>query len=303
MKAIAPVAINALKEALTNIYWYKSDLKTFLRSTLNDLYLLSKLNWDAYKRNIVGDLVDHLARNQNDCREELLNLILEVIKIKDFSHLRCLDDGDNKAKRAKESVSALKELTQVHEDIIIEKKKREKRKEEVYKSKQRKTELRKRLDDLKEVFFDLVGCKNTQKRGYALEKILKELFDLFDLDPKASFKITGEQIDGAFTFESTDFLFEARWQKEPVDAADLYVFEGKLKRKLDNTLGLFLSIDGFSGQSIDAYSKGRSMMILMDGKDLTAVLEDRIDLKALLLRKKKHAAQTGNIFLRVDDIL
>ncbi len=34
----------------------------------------------------------------------------------------------------------------------------------------------------------------------------------------------------------------------------------------------------------------------MDGGDLMAVLEERIDFVSLLLRKKRHAAQTGNIY-------
>jgi hypothetical protein len=261
------------------------------------------LDWGDYKRNIVGSLVDYLARNQKDCKEELLNLILEVIKIRDFSHLRCLEDGKNKAEQAEESVSALRDLAQDHEDIIIEKKKREESKEAAAKSKQRRTDLRKRLDSLRDIFYDLVKSEDFQKRGYELEKILKELFDLFDLDPKASFKITGEQMDGGFTFEGVDFLLEARWRKKPAIADDLYSFDGKLKRKLDNTLGLFLSIEGFSSEAIEAYSKSRSLMILMDGKDLVAVLEGRIDLNFLLHRKRKHAAQTGDIFLGVDDVL
>jgi hypothetical protein len=33
------------------------------------------------------------------------------------------------------------------------------------------------------------------------------------------------------------------------------------------------------------------------------VLEERIDFVTLLLRKKRHAAQTGNIYLRLHEIL
>jgi len=36
IKVIAPAAINALKEALTSIYWYKSDLRSFLTNTISD---------------------------------------------------------------------------------------------------------------------------------------------------------------------------------------------------------------------------------------------------------------------------
>jgi hypothetical protein len=132
-----------------------------------------------------------------------------------------------------------------------------------------------------------------------LEKILRSLFELFDLDPKASFRIIGEQIDGAFTFESTDYLLEAKWQQAPVGSADLDVLAGKLSRKLENTLGLFLSVNGFSPDGVAAHSSRRRLLILMDGSDLMAVLEGRIDLIQLLLRKRREAAQTGNIYLMI----
>jgi hypothetical protein len=130
------------------------------------------------------------------------------------------------------------------------------------------------------------------------------LFELFDLDPRASFKVTGEQIDGAFTFDSTDYLFEGKWHADPIGAASLDSLTGKVNRKLDNALGLFLSINGFSPDGITAYtSSGRRPLILMDGADLMAVLEDRIKLPDLLLRKRRHASQTGNVFFSVAEIL
>lgn len=42
-------------------------------------------------------------------------------------------------------------------------------------------------------------------------------------------------------------------------------------------------------------------MLLMDGADLMAVLDNRIPLPDMLLRKRRHAAQTGEIFLRIFD--
>jgi len=44
-------------------------------------------------------------------------------------------------------------------------------------------------------------------------------------------------------------------------------------------------------------------LILMDGADLMAVLEGRIDLGTLLLRKRRHASQTGNIYLKIHELL
>jgi hypothetical protein len=55
--------------------------------------------------------------------------------------------------------------------------------------------------------------------------------------------------------------------------------------------------------AIEAHSMVGSPIILMDGSDLMAVLEGRIDLLELLLRKRRHAAETGNAFLPIHQIL
>ena len=60
-------------------------------------------------------------------------------------------------------------------------------------------DARKTLEELKKEYFSLLGSQEPQKRGFRLEKIMYGLFKLFDLDPKASFKVEGEQVDGGFT--------------------------------------------------------------------------------------------------------
>jgi hypothetical protein len=302
-KKIAPAAIVALREALTNLYWYKGDLRSFLTSTVTNPALLSRLNWGDYKRNVVGELIAFLERRPDEYQADLLRLMTEVARVDDFSHLERLEGGKQKAATARASVRALRKLTEAHESLFDEQKRMEERRRKTYEAMLRTTAVRTRLEELTKEYFKLLGSEEPQQRGYRLETIIRALFELFDLDPRASFKIVGEQIDGAFTFDATDYLFEGKWQQEPIGAADLDVLAGKLARKLDNTLGLFLSINGFSEDGVRAHSSGRRLMILMDGSDLMAVLEGRIDLIQLLLRKRREASQTGNIYLRIHEIL
>jgi len=302
-KVLAPAAINALKEALTNVYWYKSDLRSFIMNSISDPNILSILNWNDYKRNIVTSLINFLAKHQETYQNDLLRLMSEVIKITDFSHLKRLEDGEEKAKKAEESIYALRKLLKGHFDLIEEQKKLEERREVAYATILKNKGVIEKLEEINKEYYLLISSTDPHKRGYQLEKIIKELFTLFDLDPKASFKLKGEQIDGAFTFDKTDYLFEARWQQEVVSTKDLDAFSGKLTRKLENTLGLFLAINGFSDDSVKAHSTGRRLMILVDGSDLMAVLEGRIDLIQLLLRKRRHASQTGNIYLKIHEIM
>ncbi len=116
-KKIAPAAIVALKEALTNLYWYKGDLRSFLTSSLTNPALLSRLNWSDYKRNIVSGLVGFLEQRQDEYQADLLKLMTEVARVDDFSHLERLEDGKEKASAARASVRALRKLTAAQSDV------------------------------------------------------------------------------------------------------------------------------------------------------------------------------------------
>lgn len=301
-RKLNPAAIIALKEALAQIYWYKKDLRSFLINTLANHSILSNVNWEDYKREITDSVVETMARNEAKYRDELLRLFNAVASINDFSHLEYLDDGEEKAQRAKKAVDALRKYTSGYQQIWDEKQQLDQRRTAYAEKLEQINSFKSQLEKLNKEYCQLVISNNLQERGYRLESILKQLFELFDLDPKASFKIEGEQIDGAFTFDGIDYLFEAKWQNEFVRADALDSLASKVQRKLDNTLGLFLSINGFSPDGIVAHSSGRRVLLLMDGSDLMAVLEGRIDLPELLKRKRRHAAQTGEIYLRYQDM-
>lgn len=296
-KRLAPAAVVALKEALCAVYWYKADLRSFLQQSLSTPAVLATLNWGNYKRQIVSDLVDYLVRDQAKYLGDLTRLCSETCNITSFRHLEQLEGGAQKAERARMAVAQLKELSEPHEEVQKaqdELAERQKRSAEKLKT---NAAVRQKLEEIKSRYMALVVSQNAQSRGFELEKVMYDLFELFDLDPKASFRNLGEQIDGAFSLEGTDYLFEAKWQQDPVNASGLDGFGAKVRRKLENTLGVFLSISGFSPDGIAAHSSGGAAIILMDGADLMAVLEERIDFVTLLLRKKRHASQTGNIYL------
>lgn len=302
VRRIAPAAIPALKEALVNIYWFKADLRGFLNSAVGDPNLLSGLNWGDIKRNVVGDLVDRMVRDEERYQDEIVTLMVEVGRMDDFSHLAELEDGQEKASRAEAAIRRLRQYTQPYEEMVADQARLRERLGAASRAAERAAGLATRLAELKDELSGLTAMENVQKRGYALEALLGELFDLFDLAPKSSFSLEGEQIDGAFHFE-TEFLMEARWRAEPASPADLDRFAANIGRKLENTLGLFVSINGFTPAAVGAQSQRQPVMILMDGADLWQVLDGRISLPELLRRKRRHAATTGNVFLSANEML
>lgn len=59
---------------------------------------------------------------------------------------------------------------------------------------------------------------------------------------------------------------------------------------------MFVSINGFAASGLKLFNQGaRPNLILTDGMDLAAVMQDRIPLPELLVRKRQHAARTGEI--------
>jgi hypothetical protein len=301
-KRLSPAAVVALKEALCAAYWYKADLRSFLQQCLSNPTVLATLNWGNYKRQIVSDLVDYLTRNQDKHLDELTRLCHEVSSITSFRHLEQLDGGAQKAERARIAIAHLKLIFEPHQQAQKEQEDLIERQRKAAEKLKTNAAVRQKLEEIKTRYMSLVMSQDVQGRGFELEKVMYDIFELFDLDPKASFRNTGEQIDGAFSLEGTEYIFEARWQQELVNAAALDAFASKVRRKLENTLGVFLSINGFSAEGVSAHCSGGAVIILMDGTDLMAVFEERIDLVSLLLRKKRHAAQTGNIYLRFHEI-
>lgn len=167
---IVPAAIVALKEALTNLYWYKSDLRSFLTSTLGNPALLGSLNWEDYKRNIVSTLVDYMAKRQDQFQGDLVRLMSEVARVDDFSHLERLDGGKQKASLARTSIAALRKLTKAHDAILEDQKKVEERRRAAHQELLRKTAVRTGLGTLNREFMALLAEADHQRRGYRARK-------------------------------------------------------------------------------------------------------------------------------------
>jgi len=303
-KKFSPAAITALKEALINIYWKKQDLKNFLKLSLENDSILTTINWEFNKKfESVNELVDRMIARKDIYYDDLIKLIYDVSNFDDFSHLRVWDDADIKISKAKESVERLRQFAHGYFNVEQERKEIAGRRKKTQEHLENLKKNQEQIESLKREFLILAMESDHQKRGIQLEGFLNKLFTLFDLNPKKSFILKGEQIDGAFTFENSDYLLEAKWQKTPVETGDLKKFSATLNEKLKNTLGLFISIDGFSKNAMDFSGENARSIILMDGMDLNSVLDQRIDLHHLLFRKRRFASETGVIYLAASKIL
>jgi Restriction endonuclease len=144
---------------------------------------------------------------------------------------------------------------------------------------------------------------DAHSRGFALEKFLADLFALYELDPRRSFRLRGEQIDGSFDLHPEIFLVEAKWQAVPTGQSDLLAFSGKVEGKAQWSRGMFISYSGFSEDGLHAFARGRpTSIVCMDGLDLHQILSGGLNLTEVIQKKKRRAAETGNAFVPVRDL-
>lgn len=132
-------------------------------------------------------------------------------------------------------------------------------------------------------------------RGRIFEKILRAMFEDAGLEPRLSYRPKGEEIDGAIWFEGRTILIEAKWTKGSHPASSIYQFKGKVDGKLSGTLGLFISMSGFSSDAVDALVAGKELnLILADGDDIRTLVDSTLSVSDALRRKLREAGEYGN---------
>ena len=157
----------------------------------------------------------------------------------------------------------------------------------------------KTMQELHERFSLLaMSVESPQSRGYSLEDIFAELFAANELSYRRSYRTSTEQIDGSFHFRGFDYLVEIRWRRDPPGEADLAALKTKVDKKITSTRGLFVSIAGFRSETVLEFTRGvSSNIILMDGQDLSLILEGHVSLVDALAMKIDKAAQEGMIYV------
>lgn len=162
----------------------------------------------------------------------------------------------------------------------------------------------KKLDILKQRFYDLSTQADRQSAGLEFEKVLNELFALFELEPRSPVNVTGEQIDGSFSLDSEIYLVEAKWCKEPIPEADLLVFRGKVSGKSQFTRGVFISVNHITKEAEDVITRGKQPnFFVINGHDVAMVLEGRIELSSLLRKKLRRLAEEGRVYVPANELI
>ena len=134
------------------------------------------------------------------------------------------------------------------------------------------------------------ACINGEphQRGYFLQDLLNRTFDVHGIAVTRSFQRNsgGEQIDGAFEMDGWHYIVECRWRAKLADIRELDGLYGQVERSGRQTMGLFLSVNGWSENVVPLMKQNpNKSILLMEGFDLRTLLEQVIDLRGLLKAK------------------
>ena len=148
---------------------------------------------------------------------------------------------------------------------------------------------------------DSAPLKVRQKRGYELERLIFDLLEFEGLNPALPYRGIGEQIDGMFEIGERYFSMEMKWEQNPVSASPIYAFRAKVEGKLMGTIGVFISINGYSADAPEALRYGKTInTILVDGEDIEFALADEYSFTEVLKAKLRYAAQYGVVYYRYE---
>lgn len=305
-KRLHPQAYDALADGLATFQWYKTPFSQMMTSLFaDDSSVLAGIDLTGRtKREVAREVVSRLQRDERRFQSITVGVLMTLADYDPaFKHLARLEDGTDKVHVAQETLAEIQRVVGQYKTLVEGAAARKAADAAASAAAAQTWSRTQDLEALKADFYRLSGMTDPQQRGLALEPFLTRLFTLFDLDPRAAFALKGEQIDGAFTFDTDDYLLEARWLSGRVDPKQVRDFAGKVAEKTHRTGGLMISINGFTSEACNLLRRSGSRLLLADGADLAAVLEGAIGLDELLLRKRRHAAETGNPYLSAQEMM
>ena len=212
-RKLSEPAWQALAEALRTYYWFKSDFQTLVRGRFAEADdALAAVNFDGTKRTATGELVRALRLKEKKYQPVVIDALVALSEVDpEFPHLARLDDGSARVAEAKAAYDAVRTVIGEYSELAAS---REAVRREAEKTIARESARRlhnSRLNQLHHQFLEMHQSSDVpQKRGFAFERFLNAMFELWDLYPRASYKIKHEQIDGAFTFLTDHYLLEAK---------------------------------------------------------------------------------------------
>lgn len=303
-KKLSPYFIDLTQDACLKAFWRKDSLRKFLAQHGISQNFLASWSPEEIKAAFLRRLFSALITRKDLVGHKVIFKISQsLVEMKSFTDLSGWPDSDEKIQNAYRAVEKLRiEYDKVNNKIeeekqksIAQKKATENREKIIYSCQS--------LEKFQNQLVDLLKMVGTQRAGYDFENWFYEFAVFHDIPASKPYKDkNGRQIDGSVTIDGTTFLVETKFTQQPISSQEIDIFESKVRRKADNTMGLLVSISGFTSEAIKAASCDRTLLILIDGNHFfNLIFTQKMSFKESIQNSLIHASRTGISYLPVGD--
>lgn len=295
---ITPRLVELTYEAALTAYWRKAALRQFLQSSGVSPSFLATWAGDESKRQLLDRLFP-LLQSIEKGSAVIVRMARSLSEMTSFPDLRNWEDEADKIGRATTAVHELRNYLDRQEAQAQANEKARERRQQAHQQRlkiQRSTTDRDKLRQELEEMHTQVG---TQQGGYAFEDWFYRMMDYFEVTSRRPYKIQGRQIDGAITVDGTTYLVETKFTGGQTTPAEIDTLKAKVSSMADNTMGLFVSISGYTAIATEQASGPGTTLLIFDSRHLFHVLAGTATFQEVVSRARRHASQTGQAYWQI----
>jgi hypothetical protein len=295
---VTPHLVQLAYEAALKSFWRKESLRKFLRQSHVAESHLATWAPEESKRDFLDRTFAALQRGDKGKAVigEMANFLAEQIT---FPDLRNWEDSSIKIQDASKAVSELKALIARQSEEIRSEREREAAKAKARAEREVTQKQQGSLATLMQRLNDLAPQMGTAPGGYAFQDWFYDFLAFAEVEHRRPYNTGGRQIDGSMTIDGTTYLVELKFTASQAGGPDIDIFRGKVESKADNTMGLFLSMAGYSSVAVREASGKKSTLLLLDASHIYLILTGGMHCLDVVRRIRRHASQTGEAFLPV----
>jgi hypothetical protein len=293
---ITPRFVELTYEATLKAFWRKAALRKFLLGSHVADTQVATWSSDESKREFL-DRTFQALQGSDRGKTVIFEMARALSEQTTFPDLRNWEDSDQKIAAAAKAVAELKAYLRAQDEVVRSERERDETKARAREERQKvqrgltdKHKLQERLDRL----HPAVG---TQQGGYDFQDWFYDLLDYCEIQNRRPYVSAGRQIDGSLTLDGTTYLVELKFTGTQAGAQDVDSLRSKVDDKADNTMGIMVSISGYSSVAIAQASGRKTALLLLDAMHLNLFLTGSMSFHEVILRVRRHASQTGEAYL------
>lgn len=297
---ITPYLLDLVADAALKSFWRRKALAAFLRRCQISQNFLAGWTVDESKRDLLYRLFPEIEKSEHG-PAVITRMARSLAEQTSFPDLENWEDSAEKKRNATSAVRALRDhLTRADEEVV-QSRDRERTRKRAQAAQKQAIERRHTLEKLGARLNALASEIGSQKAGYLFQDWYYDLADYFEIISRRPYVIDGRQIDGSVTVDGTTYINELKFTREQAGAPEVDVFYRKVQNKADNTMGIMISMSGFSSTAIETASGPRTPLLLLDHSHLYFMLLGSSSFEDLVKRLRRHSSQTGCAYLGVGD--